>query len=222
MKSLLRTTITASITLLALLACAVPAALEGQAAVGLRGGLRSAGLSSGQSTGTIAEPVFGAYLGFGLTDRLALQVEGVYGTRGGTGLGLGTDALDPGAAPVDLEMNYLEVPILLRVGFPGDRVLASFFAGPYAAFLLSCEVLPESGGLRSCDDAGTTQRFSPRSTDLGVLGGAGLDLALAGSTVFVDVRYSLGLLSLESGEDAFDARHNGLAVTAGLAVPLGR
>lgn len=222
MKRLTHNAAAAAVTVLLALLLLAPTGAAAQTAMGLRAGFRSAGLSGGQDTGTFNEPVFGAYLGFGISDRLALQFEGVYGTRGGTGLGLGADALDPAAAPVDVEMQYLEIPILLRAGFPGDRILGSFFVGPYAGFLLSCEVLPEAGGSRSCDDSTATQRFSPRSTDIGLLAGAGLDLALGGNTVFVDARYSVGFLSVQSGSNAFDARHNGLAVTAGLAVPLGR
>lgn len=200
---------------------AAPMGAGAQTAAGFRAGVRSAGLETSQSVSTITTPVYGAYLGFGLSDRLAFQTELVYGTRGADGLGLGTDALDASAAGVELRMSYIEVPLLLRAGFPGQRFLASAFAGPYAAFLTNCEV-SAGGTTTSCDDATATQRFSPRTTDFGVVAGAGLDVALGESTIFVDARYSFGLLSLQAGADPFDARHNGLAVTGGFAVPLGR
>ena len=136
-----------------LLLAALPAALQAQAAAGLRVGTRSAGLETGQDVDTRSGLVVGGWLGFGLSDRLALQVEAVYGSRGAEGLGLGTDALDPGATPVDLEMQYLEVPLLLRAGFPAGWVMPSFFAGPYAGFVLSCEVTPGGGPTTGCDDA---------------------------------------------------------------------
>jgi len=200
---------------------AVPMGISAQTAVGFRAGVRNAGLETGQSTSTISTPVYGAYLGFGLSDRLAFQTEVVYGTRGASGLGLGTDVLDANAAGVDVNMSYIEVPLLLRAGFPGRRLLASFFVGPYIGFLTSCEVTA-GGTTTACDDAAATQRFSARTTDFGVVAGAGLDVALGESTIFVDARYSLGLLSIQAGSDPFDAHHDGLAVTGGFAVPLGR
>jgi hypothetical protein len=198
-----------------------PMGTSAQTAAGFRAGIRNAGLETSQSVSTITTPVYGAYLGFGLSDRLAFQAEVVYGTRGADGLGLGTDVLDASAADVELRMSYMEVPLLLRAGFPGQRFLASFFAGPYVAFLTSCEVTA-GGTTTSCDDTAATQRFSPRKTDFGAVAGVGLDMALGESTLFVDARYSIGLMSVQAGSNAFDARHNGLAVTGGFAVPLGR
>ncbi|MDX1675508.1 MAG: outer membrane beta-barrel protein [Longimicrobiales bacterium] len=205
-----------------LIALALPAVVEAQAAMGLRVGARNAELATGQSTGAITTAVYAAYLGFGVSDRLAIQVEAVYGTRGADGLGLGTDALDASAPPARVEMRYLEVPLLLRAGFPGERLLISVFAGPYVGFLVACEVAPAGAASRSCNEAAAGQRFDPRSTDVGLAAGVGLDLAFGGSTLFADARYTVGLQSIESGGDPFDARHTGVALTAGLAVPLGR
>lgn len=199
----------------------LPAPGTSQVATGLRAGYRSAALTTSQGTSTLEEPVFGGYLGFGISDRLALQLEVVYGARGGAGLGLGDGVLADTAGAVTVAMQYVEVPILLRAGFPGERFLASFFAGPYAGFLTSCEVRP-GGGATACADTTATQRFTPRATDFGIVAGTGLDVAFGESTVFIDARYSLGLLSLQSGADAFDARHNGVAITGGFAVPVGQ
>lgn len=199
-----------------------PAGAAGQVAVGFRGGIRSSGLDTGQDLERFSDLVLGGYMGFGLSDRLAFQVEVVYGNRGANGLGLGANALDDTATPVDLSMHYLEIPVLLRAGFPGERLLPTFFAGPYAGFLLSCDITPEGGSATSCDEEGVAQRFAPRSTEFGVVVGAGLDVAIGHSTLFVDARYTLGILSIQQGSDPFDARHNGMAFSGGLAVPLGR
>lgn len=200
---------------------ALPAGAVAQSATGLRAGIRNAGIQTSQGVSTITEPVYGAYLGFGLSDRLAFQMEVVYGVRGADGLGLGTDVLDSSAAGVRVDMQYLEIPLLLRAGFPGERLLASFFAGPYTGFLLSCDVTA-GGSTGACDDAAAAQRFAPRPTDFGLVAGTGVDIAIGESTVFFDARYTLGILSIQSGDNGFDARHNGLAITGGLAVPLGR
>jgi hypothetical protein len=206
----------------ALSAIAIPSTAVAQAAVGLRGGARWSQISTSQDGGSVSGMVVGGYLGFGLSNRLALQFEAIYGTRGGDALRLGTDDLSNGASPVTVKMKYIEIPILLRTGFPGRRFLPSFFVGPYVGVLLDCSLAPDGEDSRSCDEGEATQRFSPRATDYGITMGAALDMALGESTVFVDARYSLGLLSLQSGSDPFDARHTGFSLSGGFAVPLGR
>lgn len=210
--------IMAAITMIAV---GAPAALEAQMAVGIRGGMRWASLRGEQETDGGTGLLVGGYAGFGLADQLAIQLEVNYGTRSVSGLRVGDDALDTAEPPSDLQMRYLEVPILLRVGFPGERLLPSFFAGPYAGFLLSCDLEPEDAERRSCDESSQDQWFNPRSTDVGMVFGAGLDLALGAGSVFLDARYGVGLLSIHSG-DAFSTQHAGLDFTGGFAFPIGR
>lgn len=201
---------------------AAPAATSAQSAFGVRAGLRSSELETSQDAGSIRSLVVGGYYGFGISSRLAIQFEAVYGARGAERLRVGTNALDPDAEPAMLDMSYVEVPVLLRTGYPGERFLPSFFFGPYAGFLLNCELEMADGESRSCDAGETAPRFAPRSTDFGLVLGGALDMALGESTVFVDARFTVGLLSIERGSDAFDARHSGLALSAGFAVPVGR
>lgn len=223
--------IMAAITMIAV---GAPAALEAQMAVGIRGGIRWASLRGEQETDGGTGLLVGGYAGFGLADQLAIQLEVNYGARSVSGLRVGANELDATASPSDLQMRYIEVPILLRVGFPGERLLPSFFAGPYAGFLLSCDLVPDEAEGRSCDErgeagseteqqSGVTQPpwFNPRGTDVGMVFGAGLDLALGAGSVFLDARYAVGLLSIHSG-DAFSTQHAGLDFTGGFAFPIGR
>lgn len=193
-----------------------------QAAVGIKAGANLAGLSGADGTGTVTGLAAGAYLGFGLGDRLALQVELGYGIRGGADVPVGANALDDAASRSDLRLAYIEVPLLLRAGYPGERLLPSIFLGPYAAFLGSCRLTLEDGSEGPCDDEDRAAWFEPRSTDYGLMVGGGLDLALGESTVFVDVRYALGLLSIQGGTDGMELRNAGLTITGGFAIPLGR
>lgn len=205
----------------AVLALAATSA-SAQTAVGFRGGLRMADLDTGQDADGLSTFVVGGYFGLGLSDRLALQIELAYGERGAQGVGIGDGTLDPAATPSDLTMRYIDVPILLRTGFPGDKFLPSFFVGPYAGFLVGCQITPEGEDARDCDAEGASPRFDPRSSDFGMVAGAGLDMAIGESTIFVDLRYTLGLLAIDEGNGSIDARHNGLEVTGGFAFPLGR
>ncbi len=198
-----------------------PAMVSAQSAVGVRAGMRWSDLDTSQDAATISGLVIGGYYGFGLSDRLAVQFEAVYGTRGAEALRLGAGQLDPEADPVTVEMSYMEVPVLLRAGFPGDRFLPSVFAGPYVGFLLDCQIEPAGGDGRACDDS-AEQGFNSRSTEYGMVIGAALDLLMGESTIYLDARYTLGLRSIQAGEQGLDARHTGLAISGGVAVPLGR
>lgn len=212
------------LTVAAVLAAAAvgPQPAAGQAAVGVKAGVNVAGLNGSEAAETVTGLAAGAYLGFGLGDRLALQVELGYGVRGGGDIGIGANALDDTATPSDLRLSYIEVPLLLRAGYPGERFLPSLFLGPYAAFLVSCRLTTADGAEGECGDDTRPSWFDARETDYGLMVGGGLDMAVGESTVFVDVRYALGLLSIQDGDDAMDLRNGGLTIAGGFAIPLGR
>ena len=195
---------------------------EGQAAMGVKAGVNLASLSGAVDSESRTGFSAGAYFGFGLGDRLALQIEGIYAVRGGRGIGIGADALDDTATPSDLRLTYVEVPLLLRAGYPGERLLASVFLGPYVAFQTSCSLTLDDGTEGECDDETRAAWFNPRSTEYGLTVGGGIDLAVGESTVFVDARYALGLLSIQGGDNPMDLRNGGLTIAGGFAIPLGR
>jgi hypothetical protein len=199
-----------------------PVAAGAQSAVGFRAGMRSSQLAVGQDLDALTTFAVGGYFGFGVSNRLAVQFEAEYGRRGGEGLRVSNGELDPAADPVKVEMDYLEFPILLRAGFPGERFLPSVFAGPYVGFMLDCVITPPEGTLRKCEVSGEAERFQPRGTEVGILAGMGLDFAIGENTVFIDARYTYGLLSIEAGSEAIDVRNNGFAISGGFAVPVGR
>lgn len=216
----------AKVTLGALMALVFVAAGAGtaaaQAAIGVKAGANFSTLAGAEESGSLTGLTAGAYLGFGLGDRLAVQLEALYGMRGGTGVNIAADSLDAAAPPSDVRLSYVEVPLLLRAGYPGERLLASVFLGPYAGFLLSCRLTLEDGSEGDCDDNTRASWFSPRSTEYGLLVGGGLDWAMGESTIFVDVRYALGLVSIQGAEDPMDLRNQGLTIAGGFAIPLGR
>ncbi|HUG39805.1 MAG TPA: porin family protein [Longimicrobiales bacterium] len=194
----------------------------GQSAMGVKAGANLATLAGADDSGSLTGLTAGAYLGFGIGDRLAVQLEALYSVRGGTGLTIGANALDPAAAPSDVQLSYVEVPLLLRAGYPGERLLASLFLGPYVGFLLSCRLTQPDGAEGDCDDEARASWFSPRGTEYGLVVGGGLDWAIGESTIFVDLRYALGLTPIQAGDDAMDLRNQGLTIAGGFAIPLGR
>ena len=212
----------AGLVILALGALAWAPAAEAQAAMGVKAGVNLSRLAGAEDSESVTGLGAGAYLGFGLGDRLAVQIEANYAVRGGAGVRVGADALDESAPPSDVRLSYIEVPLLLRAGYPGERLLPSVFIGPYAGFLLSCRLELEDGSEGDCDDESRASWFNDRGTEYGLMVGGGLDWAIGESTVFVDARYALGLFSIQGGDDTMDLRNGGLTLTGGFAIPLGR
>ncbi len=205
----------------AMMAFLVPGAAAAQAAAGLRAGARTSQLETSGESGSLSSFIVAAYFGIGISNRLALQIEGIYGSRGADALRVGQGVLADTAGPARVEMSYTDIPILLRTAFPAGRFLPSFYVGPYVGILMGCDLTPEGESPRDCDTADVAQRFRPRATDFGLTMGGSLDYLLGETTVFIDARYSLGLLSIQTGDDAFDARHTGLSISGGFAFPLG-
>lgn len=193
-----------------------------QAAMGVKAGANLSKLTGAVDSEGETGLSAGAYLGFGLGDRLAIQIEALYSVRGGGDIPLGANAIDEAAAPSDIRLSYVEVPLLLRVGYPGERLLPSIFIGPYAGFLVSCGLTLADGSEGECEDEARASWFEPRGTEYGLVVGGGLDWAIGESTVFADVRYGLGLLSIQRGGNAMDLRNGGLTIAGGFAIPLGR
>ena len=213
MRNLIRLTFVA----LALL----PVAVSGQTALGVKAGANLAELSGAPGSEGITGVLAGVYFGFGLTDQLAVQLEANYVTRGGEGVPIGANDLS-GTGGSRVDISALDFPVLLRAGYPGERFLPSAFAGGFMSVLLSCQLTPPTGDAGDCDSPTRAAWFSPRSTDFGFVFGGGLDMILGSSSVFVEARYTLGLLSIQAGDEGFDVRNNGLVLSGGFAFPTSR
>ena len=167
-------------------------ALFGMAVVGacLAGAVSTAhaqsglGIKAGLSYGTVSNvgvlpgdlhsrSGFAAGLGLQTGGPVGLGIEGLYAQRGVTG-----------GAPGDArELNYLDIPVYLRVGMPTPGISPFVYAGPQASFELQCR----AGGM----DCPATGR--PKTTYAGVIG-AGVRL-VGGLTV--EGRYIYGLTDLK-------------------------
>lgn len=217
-------TVTRRVALAAALVVLVAADAPAQSAWGLKAGASQASLTGADagSAASVTGMAAGVFYGIALSDHLALQVEALYLQRGATAFRSDADA--PGMPAATLSLSHIEVPVLLRVGFPTETLLLSFFGGPVVSVRVGCTLEPEDGsaGAEACKEPTTTQFFAPRATDIGATAGGGIDLALGESTFFVEARYTLGLLSIQAGEDALEARHATVTAMAGFAFPLGR
>lgn len=174
-----------------------------------------------------------------VTERFGVQLGGRYVQKGGRAdvLGImatlddmfgGFEEMPPGTRiDVDFEMNYVELSVLARVRFPlsGDRVSGHLLAGPALGLQSSCAGVVHISGMdepaisasTDCDEAG----LHWRKIDVGLAGGAGIDIGLTDSIdVHLGLLYTLGLSNVVDDGDA-TVKHRALTIRAGLAIPIG-
>ncbi len=172
-----------------------------------------------------------------VSDRFGLQLGGRYAQKGGRldvigvlmgGMMGGLEDIPPGTSfNADIKMDYVELTVLARVGFPlsGERVSGHLLAGPALGVRSSCEFgVSVSGPDVSAIDVGSDceeMEFDFRPLDFGLAGGAGIDIGLTDSIdAHLGLLYTLGFADIS--EDVDDTtKHRALTIQAGLAIPIG-
>ncbi len=147
----------------------------------------------------------GGFLTFGLGPNLALQPEVLYVMKGAR--------FEMGDDEVTLKFAYLDIPVLLKYRFPttgGTR--PNLFAGPVGSIRLSADLQSvEDGAEEEWDYSALVKGF-----DFGLAVGGGLDFAMAGSTITLDVRRTIALTEWPEWTDRGSVRNEGWLVMAGV------
>lgn len=108
----------------------------------------------------------------------------------------------------DLKMNlsYLQIPVLVKFGFPTPVANPHVFFGPYMGFLLKADV--------KADDFSMDIKDETKSTDFGVAVGAGIDI----KKFTVGLRYTAGLTNIDDPESgsAEDFKNGAFGLTVGI------
>ena len=199
--------------LLSVLAFGLAPAASAQATFGVRGGLNASsfvGVGADDLEGF--EPssalglVVGAFAEVPLSGWVAVRPEVLYSQKG---LAVSGDVLGAGLLSADgtLNLDYVEVPVLVRIGLPiGPALDAGLLVGPTFAFKVNESLDVGVEGV-PIDLDGVIGLFSPGDEDAFESFDAGLALGVeVGSGPFyVDLRYTLGLLDTNRVEDALDA-----------------
>lgn len=172
-----------------------------------------------------------------VTDRFGVQLGGRYVQKGGSldllGMMMGMFGRLEGMEQVtsletDFRMDYVEFSALARVGFPlsGDRMSGHLLAGPALGLQSSCEVgvrisepgFPEADVNMDCEEFGPIFKGK---LDLGLAGGAGIDIGLTDSIdAHLGLLYTLGLSNVLDDDDE-TMKHRAFTIRAGLAIPVG-
>ncbi len=166
---------------------------------GLKAGLNIASLSGDEVDDLDSRMglAVGGYLSVPVAPSFSIQPELLYSMKGASDSFAGVD--------VTLKLDYLEIPVLAKYtfGLPGAPVKPSIFAGPALGLKLSSKVKVEGFGESEEEDLEDV-----KDTDFGLVFGAGLAFNLGSNSVGVDVRYNLGLTSIDDTGEGFDVKNN--------------
>lgn len=209
--------------------------LSAQVALGIRGGIHLANWSlndvAKDEIGTEAKSsnllLFGALAEIRFSNNLAIQPEVNYIQKGTK---FSESVINPIPASFEsrFTINYLEVPLLLKVGTGFGVGRFDFLLGPSFGYGLNGKIkttLKIAGQEETDTEDLDFEEDEISRTDVGAQIGASLGLNLGSSArIFVDGRYLLGFTNLDKHEHGGGGeepiiRNRGIALTAGLIFP---
>lgn len=162
--------------------------------------------------------ITGVYLHFPVSSVVAIRPELLFSLRGGSTVVGIADSDD--LAVIDLELAYLELPLLARLVWPRGQVRPAVFGGPSVALRIGCDLLfiTAESSRSTCgeeeDSSATVDADLVREWDLGWVAGAALEMYLPRTTLSVQGRYTEGLRSVLEG--GIDLKNRGVALLFGL------
>ncbi len=147
--------------------------------------------------------VTGVYLLVPISGRLSFRPELLFSLKGGR--------TQTGSALLDIELAYLEIPLLAKYSFSRRRVRPVVFSGPALSLQIGCDVqfIAADQNSRSTCGEGSFSLF--RSFDVGVVAGGGVEVRWPQSAIALEARYTAGLRSI-LGESEVRNRTYGLIV----------
>ena len=133
--------------------------------------------------------ITGVYLQFPVRDFLAIRPELLFSLKGGR-------AAATAQGDVDIELAYLELPLLLRASIPTGALRPVLFAGPSVAIQIGCDFTFSDTTRATC---GQDRLTIVREWDFGLVGGGGVEMRLRRATVALEARYTVGTRSVLEG-----------------------
>jgi len=153
---------------------------------------------------------FGATVNYGFSSIFSIQPEVVFIQKGSK---MNSSATDDFA---QMSANYLEVPILAKAQFGGEKFKGFVVLGPYAGYwaggknktnVLGNENKESIDFDNDIDDDG----YKHNRIDLGINGGLGMQYAIGRGNIFLDARYGFGLFDMnkyETEPDGYESQAN--------------
>ncbi|HSG49906.1 MAG TPA: porin family protein [Longimicrobiales bacterium] len=176
--------------------------LHAQTTFGIRGGVSVASADISDVDQTFDKSnrtgfVGGVFLDWAGSGPLGFQIGAQYSQKG-------VD-LDVENVVNELDLAYLEIPAVLKLGLPLGPIRPSVFGGAALSFNTGCD----SGG-EDCGD-------SVKSTDFSGIMGADVSISLGGLSLWADARYHFGLQNVSDAQDVVgDLKNRNWTLQVGL------
>ena len=154
---------------------------------------------------------FGALAELGFAPMFAVQIEPMYVMKGAK--------LEAQGAKRNINLSFIEIPILFKVKFVAGSVTPYVFAGPDIGLLLSSNYEDEFNGQTEETDI----KDITSSIDFAIDLGAGVGFAVGpGAVIMFDVRYALGLSNLndDPNDTQTTIKSSGIQIVVGAAFTL--
>ena len=194
-----------------------------QIEIGLIGGVNMANLSFDPEDDLDWSRVtvlgIGAIVEKTLGDQLSVQYEPMYLQKGSTA---DVDGID--GANIEIDLAYIEIPVMIKYTFPGESIKPYMMAGPTVGFNIKAEKvfsgLPDL--TQSLYTNGTYDiKDDVTYMDFGLGFGAGICMPVGERVLFVQARYTLGLTNISNMDDDDDeVTTNGIQILGGIKIPL--
>jgi hypothetical protein len=188
---------------------------DAQIAIGVKGGSMFSTFKGSDANQTKMSESFtvGAFVNFGGT-ILSLQPEVLLTQKGATNVNETYNVRE------NFKINYLEVPLLFKVGLQLPGIYPHVYIGPYYAHALSqtYSYSDINGGTISSE----YHQMKIRPNDIGAVGGAGIDFHIKRLFFTIDGRYGLGMRSIDGGADYVkrDIRNGNFMIMGGIGLRL--
>ncbi len=174
-----------------------------QMQAGLKAGVNISNLSGDDAGSPDSKTgfAFGGFFMYQFSPMFAIQPEAYYTMKGAT------DKMDFQGTTVDLTytLDYIEIPVLFKFLIPiqGSGVKPAIFAGPFLGINTTAKVKAEFDGQSQEDDLTDT-----KSTEFGLQFGGGIGFPVGKGELGVDIRYILGLSTIDDSADEADVKNN--------------
>jgi hypothetical protein len=143
--------------------------------------------------------ITGLYLQFPVRDFFAIRPELLFSLKGGRTVA----NVNGEPSDIDIELAYLELPLLLRASIPTGAVRPVLFAGPAVAIQIGCDFNFATDSTRATCGQDTTGARGTltivREWDFGLVGGGGIEMRLRRATIALEARYTAGTRSILEG-----------------------
>lgn len=137
--------------------------------------------------------VGGLFVRFNIPGKFSVQTELLYSRKGAKRTELDESSIQFNRV---LKVDYLEIPLLVRYKLAGrGPVSSNVFAGPAFAFAKSSETVKEVE-VSGWPLAGARNNYNETSSDVGLVLGGSIDVAVMSVGITIDIRYTAGLSSM--------------------------